>query len=69
MTYSYQSIGSVFVAVTEVIEDLLRLRFSKIAKALVEVRTNRIGLMKSEVGMKGAQVAYLVQARTRFSAE
>lgn len=56
----------VVTAAGEVTEDLLKLRFGKLSKALFSVSQKKIELMEAEMNAPGREIAYVVNARKRF---
>ena len=60
-------IETIVVAGAEFLEDLVRLKWGKIAKGLFSLRHRRIALMEGELTAPGNQLAYIVKARQAFS--
>lgn len=55
------------VSGTEVIENLIKLKWSKVAKKLFSFREHQIELLETELKATGRELAYVVKARNRFS--
>jgi hypothetical protein len=51
----------------EIIEDIVKLKWSKLAKSLFSLSKNDISLLKSEINSPGSQVAYIFHAKQHFS--
>ena len=56
----------VVTAAGEVSEDLIKLRFGKLSKALFSMSQKNIELMEAEMNVPGREIAYIVNARKRF---
>jgi hypothetical protein len=56
----------VVTAAGEVSEDLIKLRFGKLSKALFSMSQKNIELMEAEMNAPGREIAYIVNARKRF---
>jgi hypothetical protein len=64
---SRQSFVDVFVvAPLELIEDLVRFKWSKIAKGLLSVKKREVELLEAEMKAPGNECAYLFAAREKF---
>jgi hypothetical protein len=50
----------------EIVENLVKLNWSKIAKGVLQVRKRKIELMEAEMKAPGRECAYLFDARKRF---
>ncbi|MGA2717297.1 MAG: hypothetical protein ABSG41_29830 [Bryobacteraceae bacterium] len=62
-----QSLVDVFiVSPLEIIENLVKLNWSKIAKGALTVRTRKVELMEAEMKAPGRECAYVFDARQRF---
>ncbi|HEX8693070.1 MAG TPA: hypothetical protein VF746_11660 [Longimicrobium sp.] len=62
--------GRIEVIVTtlgEVAEDLVKLKFGKLAKLPFDLARGRITLLQAEQGAPGKEVAYVIAARQKFS--
>jgi hypothetical protein len=55
------------VSTAELIEDLVKIRWGKMAKNLFAFRERRIALLEGELTAPGSEVAYIVKANERFS--
>lgn len=66
LRYEIGTLESTIVTVTEVLEDLVSFRWSKLAKTLFSVRQRKIDLTEAEMRSPGAEVSYLVKANNRF---
>jgi hypothetical protein len=64
---SSQSFLDVFViAPLEIIEDLVKLNWSKIAKGALSVKKRKLELLEAEMKAPGREVAYVYDAQKRF---
>lgn len=62
-----QSFLEVFiVSPVEIIEDLVKLRWSKIARGMLSVSKRKVELMEAELKAPGRECAYIFDARERF---
>jgi hypothetical protein len=57
---------TIIVSGAEIIEELLKFKFSKIAKALFSLKHRKISLMEGEINAKGSEVAYIIKAQDKF---
>ena len=65
-----QSVVEVFlITPLEIIEDLVKLNWSKIAKGILQVRQRKIDLLEAELKAPGRECAYVFDARQRFLSE
>lgn len=62
-----QSFLEVFIiSPVEIIEDLVKFRWSKIARGLLSVKKRKVELMDAELKAPGRECAYIFDARERF---
>ena len=54
------------IPVVEVLEDLAKFNWSKVAKGALSVKKRRIELMEAEMKAPGREVAYVFDARKKF---
>lgn len=54
------------VSGTEIIEDLVKLKWSKLAKKLFSFRKKKIELLEAELKATGRELAYVIKAQSRF---
>ena len=66
MSRTTTGIETVIVTTAEVAEYLVKVKWSKAAKKLFEVRHRRIELMKAEMDLQGREIAFISRARERF---
>lgn len=62
--------GAIEVLVTssaELIENIIKLRFSRIAKSLFSVRHKRIALLEAEMKSPGYEISYISKTKDRYS--
>jgi len=52
----------------EIIEDVAKLRWSKIVKGVFSARHGKVELLEAEMKAPGRECAYVFDARTRFGA-
>lgn len=65
---STQSLVEVFlISPLEVIEDLVKFKWSKIAKGSLQVHKRKVDLMEAEMRAPGRECAYVFDAREHFS--
>ena len=65
-----QSFLDVFViSPLEIIENLVKLNWSKIARGALQVRKRRVELMEAEMKAPGRECAYVFDARRRFGSD
>ena len=55
------------VASLEIMEDMLRFQWGKIAKALFFLKHQRLALMEEEIKAPGKELAYIIKTRNQFS--
>ncbi|HEY6186470.1 MAG TPA: hypothetical protein VIW80_02240 [Pyrinomonadaceae bacterium] len=60
------TLETVLVTGSEIIEDLVRFKFSKVAKALFTVKHRKIALLEGELTAPGHELAYIIKARETF---
>ena len=58
---------TVITSGAEFIEDLIKLRFSKVAKQLFSIKRRKIELMEAEMKAPGREISYIIKAREKFS--
>ena len=64
-----QSFVDVFVITPiEIIENLVKFNWSKIAKGALQVRKRKVELLETEMKAPGRECAYVFDARNRFGA-
>jgi hypothetical protein len=62
-----QSFVDVFIITPlEIIENLVKFNWSKIAKGLLQVQKRKVELMEAEMKAPGRECAYVFDARQRF---
>jgi hypothetical protein len=62
-----QSFVDVFVITPlEILENLVKFNWSKIAKGALQVRKRKVELMEAEMKAPGRECAYVFDARKRF---
>lgn len=62
-----QSFVDVFViSPLEIIEDLVKLNWSKIASGILSVKKRKVELLEAEMKAPGRECAYVFEARKRF---
>ncbi len=62
-----QSFVDVFViSPLEIIEDLVKFNWSKIARGALSIRKRKVELMEAEMAAPGRECAYVFDARERF---
>jgi hypothetical protein len=60
-------VETIVVSSTELLENIVKLKWSKVAKKLFSFRQRKIALLETELAAPGREVAYIVDARERFS--
>lgn len=58
---------TVVVATAECLENLVRLKFSKMAKALFSIKKRRVALLREELRSPGSELAYIAAAKHYFA--
>jgi len=67
---SSQSFVDVFViSPLEIIENLVKFNWSKIARSALQVSKRKVELMEAEMKASGRECAYVFDARKRFGAK
>jgi hypothetical protein len=61
-----RSIGAVFVASAEILEDLVRMKWTKAAKGIVSIVNGKMELLKSEISGPAKEITYIIRARREF---
>jgi hypothetical protein len=61
-----RSIGAVFVASAEILEDLVRMKWTKAAKGIVSIVDGKAELLKSEISGPAKEITYIIRARKEF---
>ena len=67
MKTSIGILGTIIIASAEVLENLAKLEFSKLAKSLFAANKRRVDLMEAELTVPGKEVAYITKSREVFS--
>lgn len=62
------TLETVVVSTAELLEDLVKFKWGKIAKGLFSLKHRRIALMEGELTSPGSEVAYVIKARETFTA-
>lgn len=62
----HAQISTLVVGTATLLEDLLKLRLSKIVKTLFERRQRAVTLLKEEMSAPGHEVAFIIKAKARF---
>ena len=63
---SASSVETLVITSAEIVESIVKLNFSTLAKGLFKVRHQQIALMEAELKAPGRELAYVVAARDRF---
>jgi hypothetical protein len=63
------TLETVIVSTAELAEDLVKLKWGKIAKGLFALKHRRIALISGELTSPGSQVAYIIKATETFSGQ
>jgi hypothetical protein len=50
----------------EILEDLVKIKWEKLAEIPFEIRKERVGLLEAEQSATGREVAYILTAREHF---
>ena len=66
MKANTETIEVMVKAPLEIIEDLIRLKFSKIPEPLFALKKRQINLMEAELNAPGREMAYIIKARDTF---
>jgi hypothetical protein len=61
------ALESVVTAAGELVENIVKLKFSALAKAMFSLRQRKIQLLDAERQAPGRELAYLIKARERFA--
>jgi hypothetical protein len=54
------------ISTAELLEDLVKIRWGKIAKGLFSFRERRIALLEGELNSPGSEIAYIIKAQESF---
>ncbi|HEX8425102.1 hypothetical protein [Hymenobacter sp.] len=65
---TYGTLKSVLITGSEIIEDLAKLKWSKVVKTLFDIADSETQLMDAQNNAPGKEVAYIYHAAERFSA-
>lgn len=60
------TIETVVVASAEILENLVKFKWSKIARGLFSIKHRRIALMEAELTAPGSEIAYIAGTREKF---
>ncbi len=60
------TIESIVVTTAEILEDLIRLKWGKVAKTLFSLKRRRLKLLEGELNSPGSEVAYILDVREKF---
>jgi len=60
-------IETIIVSGSEILEELVRFRFSKAAKALFSFRQKKVALLEGELTSPGSEVAYVIKTQETFN--
>jgi hypothetical protein len=66
LKYNTGALETTITIAAEVLEDLARLKFGKLAKSLFILKNRRIALMEAEHSAPGREIAYVVKASERL---
>jgi hypothetical protein len=66
---SYRFLDVFVVTPLELLEDLVKIKWSRIAKGMLSARSRKVELLEAEMKAPGKECAYIVDARKRFSSE
>jgi hypothetical protein len=66
ITYNLTAFGEVFVAIMDVLEDVVKIKWGKAARGIVGLTRRKAELMKLEVESPAREVHYLMKARRAF---
>lgn len=66
MKYSYGLIEGIVTIGSEVLENVIKIKWSDAAKSLFSLKHKRAQLLEAEVTSPGAEVAYILEAKKRF---
>ncbi|MFN2533483.1 MAG: hypothetical protein ABR555_19550 [Pyrinomonadaceae bacterium] len=61
------TLESIVVTGSEILEDLVHFKFSKVAKAMFSLKHRRIEMLEAELTSAGSEVAYIIKAKEQFS--
>ncbi|MBI2715963.1 MAG: hypothetical protein HYX37_16140 [Rhizobiales bacterium] len=60
------ALGAIFVASAEMIEDLVKIRWGKSAKGLVEIANRHAKLLEAELKSPAKEISYILRTQKRF---
>jgi hypothetical protein len=66
MKHTTGTFETIVIMGAEIVENLVRLKFSNVAKLAFSVRRSQLDLMQAEITSPGQELAYLYRARTKF---
>ena len=66
LSYRWGTLGGTFVAAAEILEDLVKIKWSKAVGAVVSIVDRRLELMKAELDNPAKEVSYIVKAQEQF---
>jgi hypothetical protein len=66
LSYRWGTLGGTFVAAAEILEDLVKIKWGKVAGAVVSIFDRRLELMKAELSNPAKEISYIVKAQERF---
>jgi hypothetical protein len=58
---------TIITTVAECVEDVLKIRWGKVANSLFALRHQHLALLEAELKAPGREVAYIIKARNTFS--
>jgi hypothetical protein len=66
MKYNYSTVNLIFITTAEVLENLVALKFSKVAKTLINLRKRDLDLLIGETKAPGKEFAYLSKIKANI---
>jgi len=60
------TLETILVSSAEILENLIKFKFSKLAKALFTIRHRKISLIEGELTSPGSEMAYMIKTRETF---
>ena len=60
------TVGGTFVAAAEILEDFVKIKWGKVAGAVVSIVDRRIDLMNAELANPAKEISYIVKAQEQF---
>ncbi len=66
MAHRKSALEIAVVTTAEIAEDLVKIRWGKLAQSLFEIRRRRVQVVEAELHAPGRELAYLVSATERF---